>query len=117
MTDSPAPICDDALKKEIMERVVTPTMKGMAAEGRTFRGVLYCGMMVDKNSGTSKVLECTQFGLLLSRKWTYMLVCLALYLTIWLGFLLCLTFSTSLLFEKQLTSASETLSAKYSASA
>lgn len=55
---SPAPICDDALKKEIMDRVVLPTMKGMAAEGRTFRGVLYCGMMVDKKNGTAKVLEC-----------------------------------------------------------
>jgi phosphoribosylamine---glycine ligase len=56
---SPAPICDDALKREIMERVVLPTMRGMSAEGRTFRGVLYCGMMVDKKTGEAKVLECT----------------------------------------------------------
>jgi phosphoribosylamine---glycine ligase len=55
---SPAPVCDDALKEEIMARVVLPTMKGMAAEGRTFRGVLYCGMMVDSATGKSKVLEC-----------------------------------------------------------
>jgi phosphoribosylamine--glycine ligase len=55
---SPAPICDDALKRDIMERVVMPTMEGMAAEGRTFRGVLYCGMMVDKKTGAFKVLEC-----------------------------------------------------------
>lgn len=60
---SPAPICDDALKEEIMSNVVLPTMKGMAAEGRTFRGVLYCGMMVDKKSGQSKVLECTSLCL------------------------------------------------------
>jgi phosphoribosylamine---glycine ligase len=56
---SPAPICDGRLREEIMEGVVLPTMRGMAAEGRTFRGVLYCGMMVDKRTGASKVLECT----------------------------------------------------------
>jgi phosphoribosylamine---glycine ligase len=56
---SPAPICDDALQQEIMDLVVLPTMRGMADEGRTFRGVLYCGMMVDKKTGHAKVLECT----------------------------------------------------------
>lgn len=55
---SPAPICDDALKEKIMSRVVLPTMKGMASEGRAFRGVLYCGMMIEKNSNEPKVLEC-----------------------------------------------------------
>jgi phosphoribosylamine---glycine ligase len=61
---SPAPICDDQLKDEIMSRVVLPTMKGMAAEGRTFRGVLYCGMMVDSKTGEFKVLECASISLL-----------------------------------------------------
>lgn len=55
---SPAPVCDEKLKEQIMSRVVLPTMQGMAAEGRTFRGVLYCGMMVDSKTGEAKVLEC-----------------------------------------------------------
>lgn len=55
---SPAPVCDEELQKTIMETVVIPTMKGMKEEGRPFRGVLYCGMMVDKKTGSAKVLEC-----------------------------------------------------------
>lgn len=54
---SPAPVCDDALKDQIMNRVVRPTMKGMKAEGREFRGILYCGMMVDSETKDAKVLE------------------------------------------------------------
>lgn len=53
---SPAPVCDDALKQQIMTQIVSPTMEGMRAEGREFRGVLYCGVMVDKH-GEAKVLE------------------------------------------------------------
>lgn len=54
---SPAPVCDDAMKAQIMENVVLPTMRGMKSEGREFRGVLYCGMMVDKVTKQAKVLE------------------------------------------------------------
>lgn len=54
---SPAPICDDALKKRIMDTVVNPTIKGMKEEGAEFRGVLYCGMMVDNKTGAMNVLE------------------------------------------------------------
>lgn len=54
---SPAPICDKKMQSQIMETVVMPTMRGMAAEGRDFRGILYCGIMVDKTTGQPKVLE------------------------------------------------------------
>lgn len=54
---SPAPICDDALKKQIMQTIVFPTMRGMKNENREFRGVLYCGLMVDKATNQAKVLE------------------------------------------------------------
>eukprot|EP00177_Eucheuma_denticulatum_P000373 GFKZ01000636.1.p2 GENE.GFKZ01000636.1~~GFKZ01000636.1.p2 ORF type:complete len:505 (+),score=74.65 GFKZ01000636.1:118-1632(+) len=54
---SPAPVCDEAMKTQIMESVVLPTMRGMKSEGREFRGVLYCGMMVDKVTKQAKVLE------------------------------------------------------------
>ena len=54
---SPAPICNAALKDQIMRRVVLPTMSGMKEEGREFRGILYCGLMVDEETGEAKVLE------------------------------------------------------------
>lgn len=54
---SPAPICDDAMKEQIMEKIVLPTMHGMKEEGREFKGVLYCGLMVDKVTKHAKVLE------------------------------------------------------------
>ncbi|KAI0567214.1 Phosphoribosylamine--glycine ligase [Gracilaria domingensis] len=53
---SPAPVCDDSVREQVMSRVVIPTMNGMREEGREFRGVLYCGLMVDK-TGQAKVLE------------------------------------------------------------
>lgn len=54
---SPAPVCDDALKEQIMNRVVLPTMRGMKQEQREFRGILYCGMMVNPDTKEAKVLE------------------------------------------------------------
>lgn len=43
------------LGREIMERVIQPTVDGMAAEGREYRGVLYAGLMLTE--GGFKVLE------------------------------------------------------------
>jgi phosphoribosylamine---glycine ligase len=43
---SPAPCLTPALECEVMERIITPTMRGMAAEGRSFKGVLYAGLML-----------------------------------------------------------------------
>ncbi len=45
---SPAPVVTQALIDEVMERVVRPTVRGMAAEGRPFKGILYAGLMVTK---------------------------------------------------------------------
>lgn len=43
---SPAPMFDAALQDEVMARIVEPTIKGMAAEGMPFRGVLFAGLMI-----------------------------------------------------------------------
>ena len=43
---SPAPALTEALQAEIMERVIAPTVDGMAAEGAPFTGVLYAGLML-----------------------------------------------------------------------
>ncbi|MCX7354560.1 MAG: phosphoribosylamine--glycine ligase [Alphaproteobacteria bacterium] len=45
---SPAPVVTQALVDEVMERVIRPTVRGLAAEGRPFKGILYAGLMVTK---------------------------------------------------------------------
>ena len=52
---APAPVCDDSLLKWVQENVLKPTVKGMEKEGRTFKGVLYAGLMVTQTG--PKVLE------------------------------------------------------------
>jgi phosphoribosylamine--glycine ligase len=43
---SPAPALTEVLQAEITERIITPTVAGMAAEGTPFTGVLYAGLML-----------------------------------------------------------------------
>ncbi len=53
---SPAPIVDSVMHDRIINEVIIPTVEGMKAEGRTYKGFLYAGIMVAKDS-TPKVLE------------------------------------------------------------
>lgn len=39
-------ILETALREEIMSRIIVPTIRGMAAEGAPFTGVLYAGLML-----------------------------------------------------------------------
>jgi len=43
---SPAPMVDEAMATRIMDEIITPTVAGMAAEGRAFQGVLFAGLMI-----------------------------------------------------------------------
>lgn len=43
---SPAPVVDAAMAGRIMAEIVEPTVAGMRAEGRPFKGVLYAGLMI-----------------------------------------------------------------------
>ncbi len=52
---SPAPIVDSAMQEQIMRDVIMPTVRGMAAEGHPFKGVLFAGLMISK--GIAKTLE------------------------------------------------------------
>lgn len=52
---SPAFALDDKLREEILETVIGPTVAGMAAEGREYRGILYAGLMLTADG--PKVLE------------------------------------------------------------
>ena len=52
---SPAPVVTAEMADTIMERIITPTIEGMAAEGRPYKGVLYAGLMI--SGGEPSVLE------------------------------------------------------------
>ncbi len=52
---SPAPVVDRYLHDRIMNEVMLPTVRGMAAEGRPYKGVLYAGLMINRDQ--IKVLE------------------------------------------------------------
>ncbi len=54
-TFSPAPFFGEKTAKEVYENIMLPTMYAMNAEGRTFKGVLYFGLMKTKNG--MKVIE------------------------------------------------------------
>ncbi len=53
---SPVPLVTDTVERRIIDEVVEPTVRGMAAEGTPFSGVLYVGLMVDP-SGVPRVIE------------------------------------------------------------
>jgi phosphoribosylamine--glycine ligase len=52
---SPAPVVTPELHRRIMEEIMIPTVKALAAEGHPYQGVLYAGLMI--NEGEPKVLE------------------------------------------------------------
>jgi phosphoribosylamine--glycine ligase len=52
---SPAPVVDRTMRDKIMKEVMLPTVRAMAAEGRPYKGVLYAGLMIDRDQ--IKVLE------------------------------------------------------------
>lgn len=45
-TYSPAPVLTETLAKQAFDACVLPAVKGMAAEGNPYRGVLYAGLML-----------------------------------------------------------------------
>ncbi|MBE2898823.1 phosphoribosylamine--glycine ligase [Pasteurellaceae bacterium 20609_3] len=53
---SPAPVVSDEIHQRIMQEVIIPTVEGMAAEGNTYTGFLYAGLMIMPN-GQPKVIE------------------------------------------------------------
>ena len=60
-TFSPAPFYGEKTEKEVLEKIMLPTMYAMNAEGRTFKGVLYFGLMKTKDG--MKVIEYnSRFG-------------------------------------------------------
>jgi phosphoribosylamine--glycine ligase len=52
---SPAPVVNEKVHREVMEKIMIPTVRGMAQEGKKYQGVLYAGLMIQ--DGKPKVLE------------------------------------------------------------
>ncbi|ALE98802.1 MULTISPECIES: phosphoribosylamine--glycine ligase [Serratia] len=53
---SPAPVVTDEIHRRAMDQVIWPTVRGMAAEGNTYVGFLYAGLMIAAD-GQPKVIE------------------------------------------------------------
>ncbi len=52
---SPAPVVSEKIHREVMEKIMIPTVRGMDREGRRYRGVLYAGLIIRDEK--AKVLE------------------------------------------------------------
>ena len=53
---SPAPVVTPVIHARIMREVIEPTIRGLAAEGMSYTGFLYAGIMIARD-GTPNVLE------------------------------------------------------------
>jgi phosphoribosylamine--glycine ligase len=53
---SPAPVVSAEIKDHIMQAIIMPTVRGMAAEGVRYTGFLYAGLMIDAQ-GQARVIE------------------------------------------------------------
>ena len=60
-TVAPNPYYTDAIAKECMEKIFIPTINAMNAEGRTFKGCLYFGLMLTDNGPRVIEYNC-RFG-------------------------------------------------------
>ena len=58
---SPAPVMTEALVEQTMARIIRPTVAGMKAEGRPFKGVLYAGLMIT-DEGPQLIEYNVRFG-------------------------------------------------------
>jgi len=53
---SPAPVVSKEIEQQIMDLVIRPTLAGMKADGHSYLGFLYAGLMI-MSDGTPKVIE------------------------------------------------------------
>ncbi|TKB27693.1 phosphoribosylamine--glycine ligase [Desulfopila sp. IMCC35006] len=58
---SPAPVVTDEIADFVMNRVMLPTIKGLEAEGRPYKGMLYAGLMIDGQNINVLEFNC-RFG-------------------------------------------------------
>ncbi len=59
---SPAPVVTDAVHQKVMERIILPTVRGMQADGHTYTGFLYAGLMIDAHGDPYTIEFNCRFG-------------------------------------------------------
>lgn len=59
---SPAPVVTPEVHQRIMDQVIVPTVKGMAADGNDYKGFLYAGLMVSPQGEVSVIEFNCRFG-------------------------------------------------------
>lgn len=52
---APTPIVTEEILEQVKREIIEPALKGLREEGRLYRGVLYCGVMI--NGGRARVVE------------------------------------------------------------
>ncbi len=58
---SPASVLTPALEREVLERIIQPTVRAMKARGRSYKGVLFAGLMLTKD-GPKLIEYNARFG-------------------------------------------------------
>lgn len=59
---SPAPVVSAEIHQKIMDQVIIPTVKGMAADGNDYKGFLYAGLMITPTGEIAVVEFNCRFG-------------------------------------------------------
>ena len=59
---SPAPIVNDEITTQVMQKIIMPTVSGMKAEGNYYRGFLYAGLMITSDGEVSVLEYNCRFG-------------------------------------------------------
>ena len=58
---APAPVMTEAMAETVMQKIILPTVAGMKAEGRPYKGVLYAGLMITEE-GPELIEYNVRFG-------------------------------------------------------
>ncbi len=59
---SPAPIITPEIHQQVMDQIIYPTLKGMAAEGHPYVGFLYAGLMIAKGGREDLQVKVLEFN-------------------------------------------------------
>jgi len=59
---SPAPVVTPEVERQIMELCVMPTVRGMAAEGKPYKGVLFAGLMIDNDKPEGQRVKLLEYN-------------------------------------------------------
>jgi len=59
---SPAPVVTDSVHQRIMNEVILPTVRGMAADGHAYKGFLYAGLMISPDGSINVIEYNCRFG-------------------------------------------------------